>query len=78
MIPIYADRCWRQVWPESPTTSVAERGICLYQLASLLTASEGKEKITALFEALEEFIQRSTPQDRSALLREVLDKFARE
>ena len=52
VIPIYADRCWRQVWPESPTTSVAERGICLYQLASLLTASEGKEKITALFEAL--------------------------
>jgi ppGpp synthetase/RelA/SpoT-type nucleotidyltranferase len=78
VIPIYAERCRREVWPESPKTSAAERGICLYQLASLLTASQGEEKITALFEALGGISPTFVTSRQVGVARDVLDKFARQ
>jgi len=51
-IPVFAGRCKREVWPEFPTAPVAERGICIYQLAALITAGGGEDKIVELFKFL--------------------------
>jgi|SRR5579864_2047191 len=51
-IPTFALRCKRDVWPNSPHSPTTDRGICLYQLGSLLAAGQGEEKIRAFYKAL--------------------------
>jgi putative GTP pyrophosphokinase len=51
-LPVYAPRCRQEVWPDSPSSSHAAGGICLYQLGSLLSAGRGYESAVGFFRSV--------------------------
>jgi len=45
-LPEYAQRCSHELWPQHASSGEANPGICLYQMASLVAASQGTEKLS--------------------------------
>lgn len=75
VLPEYAYRCQQEVWPESRSRGEANPGICLYQLASLLSAGEGEQKVTEFYAA--QGLQPTWDVSRHVrVAREVLDKLS--
>jgi ppGpp synthetase/RelA/SpoT-type nucleotidyltranferase len=75
-IPLYAEICGREVLPGYPRAPVAERGISLYHLASLLSSSRGEESIIGLFKAIGGSVPTWNLSRQAIVAKEVIAKIS--
>jgi ppGpp synthetase/RelA/SpoT-type nucleotidyltranferase len=51
-IPEFMKRCSTEVWPNAPSSTNADKGVCIYQLALFLATRQGEKELFTFFRSM--------------------------